>query len=248
MAELRTSMAALWFVPLTTPKDTYASPHHGTQAKQRRKHDVCRSHRHQHAREAGSVSNETQPSIPEVSTKPPKRCSLSLGSVAMPISVKPANNRGHHPPSRLESPKAPSKPTASMTPHMVPRQPSRKPVGAITFVSPPSSSKSVGITVVGDAVNRKIENHCYPIIRGGAPGSYGPGWAFKSLLGAMWLQMTFLMHEDRRCWWCGKPLDPGMPRHARFCKNNGLCRSNWNYNKGSGKSSKHARRKERYIG
>jgi hypothetical protein len=55
------------------------------------------------------------------------------------------------------------------------------------------------LTVVGEAVNRKIEHHCYPIIRGDAPGSYEPDWAFKSLLGAMWLQMMFLMREDRRC-------------------------------------------------
>jgi hypothetical protein len=103
------------------------------------------------------------------------------------------------------------------------------------------------LTVVSDAVNRKIENHCYPIIQGNAPGSYEPGWVFRSLLGAMWLQMMFLMHKDRRCWWCGKPLDPGMPRHARFCKNNGRCRSNWNYNQGGGKSSKHARREARYL-
>jgi hypothetical protein len=102
------------------------------------------------------------------------------------------------------------------------------------------------LTVVTDAVNRKIENHCYPILQGDAPGSYKAGWAFKSLLGAMWLQMMFLMREDRRCWWCDKPLDPGMPRHARFCKNNGRCRSNWNYNKGGGKSSKSVRKKTRY--
>lgn len=104
------------------------------------------------------------------------------------------------------------------------------------------------LTVVGDAVNRKIENHCYPILQGDAPGSYERGWVFKSLLGAMWLQMMFLMLEDRRCSWCGKPLDPGMPRHARFCKNNGRCRANWNYHQGEGKSSKEARRQGRYIG
>jgi hypothetical protein len=111
----------------------------------------------------------------------------------------------------------------------------------------PEITRRWALAIVDDAVNRKIENHCYPIIRGDGPGSYEPGWVFKSLLGAMWLQMMFLMHEDRRCWWCGKPLDPGMPSHARFCKNNGRCRANWNYNEGSGKSSKHARREGRYI-
>ena len=103
------------------------------------------------------------------------------------------------------------------------------------------------LTVVGDAVNRKIENHRYPIIRGDAPGSYEPGWAFKSLLGAMWLQMTFLMREDRRCWWWKGPLDPGRRSHAKYCDNNGHCRWSWNYNEGTGKSSKNTRREARYI-
>ena len=101
------------------------------------------------------------------------------------------------------------------------------------------------LTIVEDAVNRKLEDYCYPIVRG-APGSYEQGWGFKSLLGALWLQMKFLMLADRQCWWCGKPLDPGMPRHARFCKNSGRCRAKWNYNNGSGKSSKGARKRTRY--
>jgi hypothetical protein len=103
------------------------------------------------------------------------------------------------------------------------------------------------LTVVGDAVNRKIENHCYPILRGDAPGSYEPGWIFKSLLGAMWLQMMFLMYEDRRCWWCGKPLDPGMRSHAKYCDNEGQCKAAWNYHKGTGQSSKEKRRQGRYF-
>jgi hypothetical protein len=103
------------------------------------------------------------------------------------------------------------------------------------------------LTIVEDAVNMKIGNHCFPIVHG-APGSYKRDWGFRSLLGAMWLQMLFLMREDRRCWWCGKPLDPGRRSHARFCDNNGQCRSNWNYHSGEGKSSKERRRQGRYIG
>jgi hypothetical protein len=101
------------------------------------------------------------------------------------------------------------------------------------------------LAIVEDAVNRKLEDYCYPIVRG-APGSYEQSWGFKSLLGALWVQMTLLMRADRQCRWCGKPLDPGMPRHARFCKNNGRCRANWNYNNGSGKSSKGAKKRARY--
>jgi hypothetical protein len=110
----------------------------------------------------------------------------------------------------------------------------------------PELARRWTLAIVEDAVNRKIENHCYPIAQG-AIGSYEQGWGFKSLLGAMWLQMMFLMVEDRRCWQCGKPLDPGMPSHARFCKNNGRCRAKWNYHNGEGKSSKEKRRQSRYI-
>jgi len=72
------------------------------------------------------------------------------------------------------------------------------------------------LAIVKGAVNRKIENYCYPTIQG-APGSYEQGWGFESLLGAMWLQMMFLMRADRRCWRCHKPIDPGRRSHARYC-------------------------------
>ncbi len=82
----------------------------------------------------------------------------------------------------------------------------------------------------------------------GTPGSYEQSWGFRSLLGAMWLQMMFLMQKDRRCWWRGKPLDPGMRSHARFCPdNNGQCRAAWNYHKGTGESSKENRRQDRFL-
>ena len=66
------------------------------------------------------------------------------------------------------------------------------------------------------------------------------------MLGAMWLQMVFLMHADRRCWWCCAPLEPGRHSHAKFCDNNGKCRASWNYHNGEGRSNKHARKEERY--
>ena len=114
------------------------------------------------------------------------------------------------------------------------------------FSSDSELAHSWALTIVDDAVNRKIENYCYPIVQG-APGSYEQSWGFKTLLGAMWMQMMLLMRADRQCWWCGKPLDPGMPRHARFCKdNNGRCRAKWNYHNGSGKSSKSAKKRARY--
>jgi hypothetical protein len=110
----------------------------------------------------------------------------------------------------------------------------------------PELTRRWALAIVESAVNKKIESHCYPTIQG-APGSYEQGWGFRSLLGAMWLQMMFLMRTDRRCWWCEKPIDPGRRKHARFCDNNGVCRSNWHYHEGEGKSSKEKRRQARYA-
>jgi hypothetical protein len=75
-------------------------------------------------------------------------------------------------------------------------------------------------------VNRKIGNNCFPIVQG-TPGYYEQGWGFRSLLGAMWLQMMFLMRVDRRCKNCKRPLDPGMRSHAKFCPNGGKCKAAW---------------------
>ncbi len=110
----------------------------------------------------------------------------------------------------------------------------------------PELTRMWALGIVDDAVNRKLETYCYPVIQG-APSSYEQVWGFRSLLGAMWLQMTFLMLADRRCWWCNAALDPGRRSHARFCDNNGDCRANWNYHKGQGKSSKEKRRHTRYV-
>jgi hypothetical protein len=117
--------------------------------------------------------------------------------------------------------------------------------------------------VIEGAVQRKVENECYPTLQG-APGSYRQGWGFKSLLGAMWLQMMWLMlDKPRQCLWCGKIIDVdefeqeddiywqlGDERRRtrsdkKFCDNNGRCRAKWNYHRGSGKSSKQARKRAR---
>jgi predicted nucleic acid-binding Zn ribbon protein len=86
------------------------------------------------------------------------------------------------------------------------------------------------LSVLEDAVNRKIENYCFPMIQG-TPSSYERSWGFKSLLGAMWLQMMFLMLEDRHCWWCNKAIDPGRRSHAKFCPNDGKCKSAWHHDR-----------------
>jgi hypothetical protein len=103
------------------------------------------------------------------------------------------------------------------------------------------------LTIVEHAVNRKIENYCYAIIQG-VPGSYDRSWGFKSLLGALWLQMMFLMRADRRCRHCGRPIDPGRRSHAKFCDNRGKCRASFAYHSGGQKEAKEQRRRRGYRG
>lgn len=102
------------------------------------------------------------------------------------------------------------------------------------------------VGLVNEAVMQKVETTCYPAVFG-SPGEYVQGWGFKSLLGAMWLQMMWLMvAEDNTCDWCGEPFDSvSEGRKRRFCDNGGRCKSAWNYHKGKGKSGKGAKKQER---
>lgn len=110
------------------------------------------------------------------------------------------------------------------------------------------SVRGWAVALVNQAVMQKVENTCYPAVFG-SPGAYTQGWGFKSLLGAMWLQMMWLMvAEDNTCEWCGEPfevVDAG--RKRRFCRGT-TCRQDWNYHAGTGKSSKAAKKRKRMRG
>jgi hypothetical protein len=57
---------------------------------------------------------------------------------------------------------------------------------------------------VMDSAQNKIAGRCYPRLYQGAD-DYTQGWGFNSLLGAMWLQMMWVLTrtgEIRRCLWC----------------------------------------------
>jgi hypothetical protein len=104
------------------------------------------------------------------------------------------------------------------------------------------SIRSWALGIVEQAVMLKVENDCYPTVEG-SPGSYKQGWGFKSLLGAMWLQMMWLMlGEHNHCRWCGSLFAPTR-RDKRFCGAD--CRQAWNYHRGGGKSSKLGKKKAR---
>lgn len=115
----------------------------------------------------------------------------------------------------------------------------------------PWSIRRWALGLVEEAVMLKVEKNCYPTLefanedlQGEAwPVSYKQGWGAKSLLGALWLQMMWLMvAEDNICKSCGKPF-PKTRANRRYCDDD--CKADWNYHKGTGKSSKSARKKKR---
>lgn len=115
----------------------------------------------------------------------------------------------------------------------------------------PWSIRRWALGIVEEAVMLKVERDCYPTLDfvnedltgEGWPISYKQGWGIKSLLGAMWLQMMWLMiGEDNTCEWCGRLFEKTRA-DKRFC--NADCRQNWNYHKGRGKSSKQGKKRTR---
>jgi hypothetical protein len=132
----------------------------------------------------------------------------------------------------------------------------------------PKMARDWALSFVEEIVAGEIRGRCWPIPVRRDDGSHVQGWAFDSLLGAMWLQMLWIMlGEPRRCSWCERILDMDPeqveqleartrdvavrrrrkpPSHKHFCDDTGgRCRANWNYHHGTGKSSKHARKRER---
>ena len=82
-------------------------------------------------------------------------------------------------------------------------------------------AKLWALGVVENAVNKKVEQDVYPVLLG-ERGSYEEGWGFKSLLGAMWLQMRWFMLGDRKegfCLRCGELFEKRR-RNKVYCDEN----------------------------
>jgi hypothetical protein len=90
----------------------------------------------------------------------------------------------------------------------------------------PESLQSWALSVVKDSAQDKVAGRCYPRLHEG-PDGYARGWGFNSLLGAMWLQMLWVITGTgriRRCLWCGDaialespepPKEPGLKKNVR---------------------------------
>jgi hypothetical protein len=77
----------------------------------------------------------------------------------------------------------------------------RGPVGLTPFGGESSEfARERALDVVARSVEKMVTSRCHPILRRKADGIV-QGWGFKDLLGAMWLQMMWLVSADsgRRC-------------------------------------------------
>lgn len=87
----------------------------------------------------------------------------------------------------------------------------------------PNGARDWALRVVEDIVEDKLRGRVWPIpVRDGVGNGHGQGWAFDSLLGAMWLQMLWLMSGNaKRCDWCGNLLNidlewaMGLPKNTQ---------------------------------
>ncbi len=114
------------------------------------------------------------------------------------------------------------------------------------------------LEAVGNHVEDQLTEECYPklyrqvLARSGETVGFAQGWGFHSLLGAMYLQMAWLMSEGSNAPRCKGPdchriirigeleqpaTDPGLKKNARgryrtrkdkqFCSKN--CKNKWRY-------------------
>lgn len=72
------------------------------------------------------------------------------------------------------------------------------------------------LTTIWQSVDNMVRDHCHPVPYRRRDGAFMTGWGFRSLLGAMWLQMLWLLtapkKDVRRCLWCDKVIDFEQPK------------------------------------
>lgn len=99
--------------------------------------------------------------------------------------------------------------------------------------------REMALRTVGDLVGGHIRNECYPVLlRGfhkdtGETANFSLGWDFHSLLGAMYLQMAWLMDKGISIRSCKGPGCPYFISYdesrsdKEFCSKN--CKEKWRY-------------------
>jgi hypothetical protein len=116
----------------------------------------------------------------------------------------------------------------------------------------PKQLKEVALDYVAWTVQNVVSSECYPLLFRRKDGSFLQGWGFKSLLGAMYIQLMWLMtakgEDVRWCLWCHKVITFQQPeqqrdlwslndrsrgyktrRDIKFCDNEGKCKGAYFY-------------------
>jgi hypothetical protein len=81
----------------------------------------------------------------------------------------------------------------------------------VFFTHTPARTREWALSIVATETQKKVAGNAYPALYGEI-GSFEAGWTFTGLLGAMWLQMFWLLtaeEEPRRCRHCDKIISYG---------------------------------------
>jgi hypothetical protein len=99
--------------------------------------------------------------------------------------------------------------------------------------------QELALKEAGDIVGKYLESECYPMFyrefqrETERTVGFSQGWGFRSLLGAMYLQMMWLMTEGKDVRSCKRPGCPNLITYDRsrkdkeFCTKN--CKEKWRY-------------------
>lgn len=119
---------------------------------------------------------------------------------------------------------------------------SQFPTAPSSYTATPQRAKDLALFEVGEMVQERLNTETFPQLYSMPDGSFQQAHGFRSLRGALWLQMMYLMLSDdsRRCKRCGAVIDfetPEQPpapdggrrstyktrRDREFCDNNKRC-------------------------
>jgi hypothetical protein len=91
------------------------------------------------------------------------------------------------------------------------------------YMDTPAHAQAFALNTVATETQRKVAGNAYPALYGEV-GRFVSGWSFTNLLGAMWLQMFWLLTANeapRRCWECGEIIPPEPPNQPPGSKKRG---------------------------
>lgn len=94
-----------------------------------------------------------------------------------------------------------------------------------------AAARDAALRVVGVRVQQNLSQECFPQLYQNADGTFVLSYGFRSLLGAMYIQMSALLSDGATAArWCKAPdchriISPDRRRHTEFC--NKACLMRW---------------------